>query len=121
MGTSQSKTELAWLKLSGYGDAGRDVDGAVVLLEERVKAGDGEAMWMLGLCKEYGNGTEKDVEGAEKLYGLSKRAGNAIGGFLALKTLDMMRMKLSLTGEQMKKVLMVAPWTELYCGSDEKK
>ena len=25
-------------------------------------------MWMLGLCKEYGMGTEQDIEGAKQLY-----------------------------------------------------
>ena len=81
-GEESAKTTLAWYKLSGYGDAKKDVNEAVVLLEERVKAGDGEAMWMLGLCKEYGLGAEQDLEGAEKLYGQSREAGNTIGSVL---------------------------------------
>ena len=40
-----------------------------------MKEKDGEAMWMLGLCKEYGRGIERDIEGAEKLYEGSKEAG----------------------------------------------
>ena len=38
---------------------------------------------MLGLCKEYGMGTEQDIEGAEKLYKQSSEAGNEIGKILA--------------------------------------
>ena len=81
-GKESAKTELAWYRLSGVGGARKDVDEAVVLLEERVKDRHGEAMWMLGLCKEYGIGTEQDIEGADKLYTQSKKAGNEIGRFL---------------------------------------
>ncbi len=80
-GEDSAKTRLAWYKLCGLGGTKKDVDEAVVLLEERVKAGDGEAMWMLGICKEYGIGTEKDIEGAEKLYS----EGNARGKILRSK------------------------------------
>ncbi len=83
-GEERSKTKLAWYKLSGMGGAKVDVDGAVKLLEERVN-GDGEAMWMLGLCKEYGRGIERDIEGAEKLYEQSKEEGNEIGEILVEK------------------------------------
>ena len=86
-GDESSKTELAWYKLCGVGGAKKDVDEAVRLLEERVKDRDGEAMWMLGLCKEYGMGTEQDIEGAEKLYRQSVEAGNEIGKILASKSL----------------------------------
>ena len=51
-GEESAKTRLAWYKLSGMGGAKVGVDGAVNLLEERVKEKDGEAMWMLGLCKD---------------------------------------------------------------------
>ena len=85
-GEESAKTELAWYKLSGYEGARKDVDEAVALLEERVKAGDEEAMWMLGLCKEYGIGTEQDVAGAYRLYKQSREAGNELGDFLASKS-----------------------------------
>ena len=78
-GEESAKTKLAWYKLSGIGGAQIDVIGAVKIIEERVKEGDGEAMWMLGLCKEYGRGTEQDIEGAEKLYEQCAEAGNEIG------------------------------------------
>ena len=80
-----SKTKLAWYKLCGHGGAGKSVDEAVILLEESAKAGDGEAMWMLGLCKEYGMGTKQDIEGSEKLYRQSRKSGNEIGRFLESK------------------------------------
>ena len=86
-GEESAKTELAWYKLIGYGGARKDVNEAVRLLEERSKAGDGEAMWMLGLCKEYGGGMDQDIEGAEKLYKQSNEAGNEIGKILETQSL----------------------------------
>ena len=80
-GDESAKTKLAWLMLSGLGGADVDEDGAVALLEERVKEGDEDAMWMLGVCCEYGRGTEQDIERAEKLYKESRERGNEIGKF----------------------------------------
>ena len=84
-GEESAKTKLAWYKLSWFGGAQDDAIEAVKLLEARVKEKDGEAMWMLGLCKEYGRGIERDTEGAEKLYKGSKEAGNEIGEILVKK------------------------------------
>ena len=86
-GEESAKTELAWYKLCGIGGTRKDVDEAVILLEERVKDRDGQAMWMLGLCKEYGTGMEQDIKGADKLYKQSSETGNEIGKILVLKTL----------------------------------
>ena len=80
-----AKTKLAWFMLSGLGGATIEVEKAVKILEERVAAGDGEAMWMLGICKDYGRGIEKDVEGAEELYTQSSESGNEIGKILVKK------------------------------------
>ena len=80
-GNDDAKTKLAWLKLSGLGGAEIDEDDAVVLLEERVKERDGDAMWMLGVCYEFGMGIEQDVERAEALYKQSSERGNEIGMF----------------------------------------
>ena len=83
-GDESAKTKLAWLMLSGLGGADVDEDGAVALLEERVKEGDdGDAMWMLGVCYEYGRGIEQDIEQAETLYKGSSSKGNKIGTFFA--------------------------------------
>ena len=82
-GNKEAKTKLARYLLSGYGGVQIDEDRAVVLLEERVaKDGDAEAMWMLGLCYEYGMGCETSNEEAEALYKRSHEGGNAIGKFL---------------------------------------
>ena len=81
-GDNKAKTKLAWYKLTGCGGAEIDKDGAVVLLEERVKDEDTEAMWMLGLCYEYGMGCEQDIEEAEKLYKQCCDNKNVIGKFL---------------------------------------
>ena len=81
-GDNKAKTKLAWYKITGCGGAKIDKDGAVVLLEERVKHGDMEAMWMLGLCYEYGMGCEQDIREAEKLYKQCFDSGNVIGMFL---------------------------------------
>ena len=56
-----------WMLEGSHGMA-RDAEAAVALLEEKVKDGDAEAMWMLGVCCEFGMGTEQDVERAEQLY-----------------------------------------------------
>ena len=81
-GDEAAKTTVAYFKLSGRGGAEVGVDEAVVLLEERVKDRDCEAMWMLGLCCEHGMGTEKDIERADVLYQESCEGGNDVGYFL---------------------------------------
>ena len=75
------KTKQAWLMLSGLGGVDVDEDGAVALLKERVKDGDTDAMWMLGICYEFGIGIEQNIEQAEKLYQQSGDGGNEIGKF----------------------------------------
>ena len=82
-GDESAKTKLAWLMLSGLGGADVDEDGAVALLEERVKDRDSDAMRMLGVCYEYGRGIEQDIERAETLYKGSRSKGNKIGAFFA--------------------------------------
>ena len=82
-GDNKAKTKLAWYKLSGCGGAEVDGEGAVALLKERVKDKDVEAMWMLGMCCEYGMGCEQDLERAEELYKESRAGGSVIGDFLA--------------------------------------
>ena len=81
-GDNKAKTKLAWYKLSGFGGVEIDMKSAFALLEERVEDKDAEAMWMLGLCYEYGMGCEQDLERAELLYKQSNDSGNAIGNFL---------------------------------------
>ncbi len=81
-GNNKAKTKLAWFLLSGYGGVQIDEDRAVVLLEERVKDKDAEAMWMMGLCYEYGMGCETSDEEAETLYKRCREGGNATGEFL---------------------------------------
>ena len=78
-GDNHAKTKLAWYLLSGFGGAEIDEDKAVVLLEERVKDEDSEAMWMLGVCNEFGLGTEQNENRAEILYQQSFEEGNLIG------------------------------------------
>ena len=62
-----------------------DADAAVALLEEKVKDRDAEAMWMLGVCCEFGMGTEQDVERAEQLYKCGAEQGNATAKLLTDK------------------------------------
>ena len=82
-GDEKAKTEVAFFTISGRGGgADIDVDDAVALLEDRVKNGDDDAMWMLGLCCEYGIGMKQDVEGADLLYIQSRDLHNNIGEFL---------------------------------------
>ena len=81
-GDESAKTKLAWYKLSGVGGCEIDTNGAVALLEERVKDKDAEAMWMLGVCNEFGRGCEQDISRAEELYKQSSDGGNKIGKIL---------------------------------------
>ena len=81
-GDDSAKTKLAWYKLSGVGGCEIDTNGAVALLEERVKDKDAEAMWMLGVCNEFGRGCEQDISRAEMLYKQSSDGGNEIGKIL---------------------------------------
>ena len=78
-------TKQAWLMLSGLGGVDVDEDDAVALLKERVKDRDTDAMWMLGICCEFGIGIEQDIEQAEKLYQQSSDGGNEIGKFFVSK------------------------------------
>ena len=87
-GDDSAKTKLAWYFLSGYCGAKVEVDKAVVLLEERAEEDDTEAMWMLGLCCEYGMGTEQDIERAEALYQQSRGKGDDTGKFFAEERRD---------------------------------
>ena len=84
-GDMRAKVELARLCLTGRGG---DADKAVALLEEGVKDKDGEAMWMLGVCCEYGMGTEQDIGRANDLYTKSSKAGSEIGQFLAENAME---------------------------------
>ena len=82
-GNKEAKTKLARYLLSGYGGVQIDEDRAFDILKERVtKDGDAEAMWMMGLCYEYGMGCETSVEEAESLYKRCREGGNATGEFL---------------------------------------
>jgi len=82
-GDESAKTTIALFKLSGRAGVELDYDGAVALLEERTAEGDGEAMWMLGLCCEYGVGIQQDVGRARLLYQQSFEANNVLGWFLS--------------------------------------
>ena len=61
--------EARWMLEGSHGMA-RDADAAVALLEEKVKDGDTEAMWMLGVCCEFGMGTEQDMLGVCCEFGM---------------------------------------------------
>ena len=65
----------------------KQADEAVVLLEEQVKDHDSEAMWMLGVCNEFGMGTEQDVERAQKLYQASSQQSTT-GALLTTKMVN---------------------------------
>ena len=81
-GDDSAKTKLAWYKLTGVGGCKVDTNGAVALLEERVKDEDAEAMWMLGVCNEFGRGCEQNISRAEELYKQSSEGGSDIGRIL---------------------------------------
>ena len=80
--TERAKTKVAYNKLSRCGGVKVDVEGAVVLLEEQARKGDSEAMWMLGLCYEFGMGVEQNTDRADSLYQGSYERENVVGEFL---------------------------------------
>ena len=87
-GDEEEKTNLAWFKLSGRGGSDVDEDWAVTLLEEQVECLDPKAMWMLGLCKEFGMGTDQSLGAADKYYERSCNRKNEIGSFLRSRDAD---------------------------------
>ena len=78
-------TEKARWMLEGSHGMARDAEAAVALLEAKVKDGDTKAMWMLGVCCEFGMGTEQDVERAEQLCERGVKQGNATAKLLTDK------------------------------------
>ena len=55
----------------------RDADGAVVVLQQQVdEHRDAQAMWLFGLCCEFGMGTEQDTQRAEQLYWEAAQQGD---------------------------------------------
>ena len=83
--SSKSEASDGSTESARHGGTEVDPEKAVALLKKRVKKKDAEAMWILGLCCEYGIGIEKDLERAESLYEQSREKGNEIGEFFAEK------------------------------------
>ena len=81
-GNERAKTIVAYYMLTGLAGVDIDAKGAVALLEQREKKKDSEAMWILGLCCEYGIGTNQDIDRAVSLYNKSSKAKNIVGSFL---------------------------------------
>lgn len=64
--------------LEGSHGVQRDAEAAVALLKELVsKNRDTDAMWILGVCCEYGIGTKQQVHRAKNLYEAAEQQGNA--------------------------------------------
>ena len=76
--------EALWLLEGSHGKE-RDAKAAVVLLEEKIKETDSDAMWMLGVCCEYGIGTKQDVMRAEQLYQCAAQQQNTTAQLLCGK------------------------------------
>jgi len=120
-GEGSAKTMLAWYKLSGCGGCVVDEDGAVEMLSKRVMEGDGEAMWMLGFCFEFGIGGKQDIEQAERLYQSSSSLKSPLGQFFAFRGFGtrgtgIMNSWWKMSSEMINafpKVLKIAPWTKL--------
>ena len=54
--------------LEGRDGMARDADGGVVVLQQQVdEHHDAQAVWLLGLCCEYGMGTQQDTQRAQHL------------------------------------------------------
>ena len=90
--------------LEGSHGLERDADAAVAFLEEKVEDWDEEAMWMLGVCCEFGIGTEQDVERAEQLYKSAAEEGSETAMLLLSDKLENKKgrghTEMDLAGEQ---------------------
>ena len=84
MNTTTTTEEARWLLEGSHGKA-RDAKAAVVLLEEKAKNNDSDAMLMLGVCCEFGMGTEQDVKRAEQLYKQAAQQQNTTAQLLVDK------------------------------------
>ena len=60
----------------------RNEEKAVAILQECAKKQDSKALWMLGLCYEYGIGVEVDEDHARAMYSQASTMGSNIGTFL---------------------------------------
>ena len=76
-GNGETGVEPPLYKCTCFGDEKE----AIALLEEEAKNNNGKAMWMLGLCFEYGIGVERDMDQAYRLYSMCGEE-NKIGAFL---------------------------------------
>ena len=85
--SKSAKTDLAW-QLLAHRKKEADAKEAVSLLEERVKKNDYDAMWMLGVCCEFGIGCGKLKSRATSLYRQCHLAGTVFGDFLVESRLD---------------------------------
>ena len=89
MTTETETAEKALWMLEGSHGMTRDADGAVVLLEDLVNKhrnnNNTDAMWMLGVCCEFGIGTEQDVHRAEQLFESAAQQGNTTAMLLTDK------------------------------------
>ena len=52
------------------------------MLKKRAESGEENAMYLLGLCYEFGIGETKDIEQAERIYKELQEKGNVVGTFL---------------------------------------
>ena len=106
-------TEKARWMLEGSHGMTRDAEAAVALLEDKVKDGDTKAMWMLGVCCEFGIGTKQDVARAEQLYERGAAQGNKTAKLLTgeLKNKNGRGCtQLNLAGENQNKKLKTKIW-----------
>ena len=84
--TTKTATEKALWMLEGRDGMARDADGAVVVLQQQVdEHHDAQAMWLLGLCCEYGMGTQQDTQRAEQLFQQAAQQGDETAKLLVGK------------------------------------
>ena len=80
-----AEKEKALLLLEGDHSTKEDACTAVAMLDRLAKEGDSDAMWILGVCHEYGMGVAQDVKAADQLYTRSAQKRNPIAKLLVGK------------------------------------
>ena len=83
-----AEKEKALLLLEGDHSTKEDACTAVAMLDRLAKEGDSDAMWILGVCHEYGMGVAQDVKAADQLYTKSAQKRNPTAKLLVGKLYD---------------------------------
>ena len=119
-GESNVVGRIAWYLLSGRGGIEKDVEKAFVLLENKADLCDkGMGWWLLGLCYEFGLGTERDRFKTITCYRHANRSKSEIASFLRKKEFGSLTLSFDFNQFHcLTTLLPVVSWKKLEIHSD---